>query len=252
MDVRRHLDELTAHGLIMAEALERAGLASAVETCPGWTVLDLLTHTGMVHRWAALNLVEGPDPETGYPRTAVETAPVGDPLEWFRSGHEQLVSTLRAAPVDVVAARFLADAGTPLEFWARRQAHETAIHRADAEAALGTVPQIDTQFALDGIAELLEGFYARRAGRLRTDPGFTLQVTPHESEVSWLVAVRPDGRTITREAHGAEVRADATLSGSAADLYLELWNRPSRGGVEFTGDPAVLATWRELARVSWS
>lgn len=40
-------------------------------------------------------------------------------------------------------------ATSPRAFWARRQAHETAIHRADAESALATVPEWNAAFAAD-------------------------------------------------------------------------------------------------------
>ena len=59
---------------------------------------------------------------------------------------------------------FLRDSPAPREFWARRQAHETTIHRADAVAAgLGRRPRsaeldLDPAFAVDGLDELLTGF----------------------------------------------------------------------------------------------
>jgi uncharacterized protein (TIGR03083 family) len=157
-----------------------------------------------------------------------------------------LVQALRAASDDLVAYTFLADAGPARTFWARRQAHETAIHRADAEAALGSTPDFDRDFAVDGIAELLEGFYARSGGKLVADPPITLRVAPSDAAVSWRVEVRPDGRTITRDADGA---ADCTLSGTAGDIYLNLWNRG--GTVQVTGDDRAVQLWHRLARVRW-
>ena len=85
---------------------------------------------------------------------------------------------------------------SPLAFWARRQAHETAIHRVDAEAAAGSTPTYDAAFAIDGIAELLEGFYARPRGRLVADPGFTLRAAPDDSDVSWTIQVGPEARVV--------------------------------------------------------
>jgi hypothetical protein len=45
---------------------------------------------------------------------------------------------------------------------APRQAHETAIHRADAQSAAGTKPEYPAEFAADGINELIMGFGRRR------------------------------------------------------------------------------------------
>ena len=59
-------------------------------------------------------------------------------------GHAALVETLSTADPGLVCATFM-DAPSPLAFWARRQAHETAIHRADAESASGLRPEYDAR-----------------------------------------------------------------------------------------------------------
>ncbi len=103
--------------------------------------------------------------------------------------------------------------------------------------------------ALDGIAELLEGFYGRRGGSLRAEAPFTLRVAPSDTDVSWHVTVRPDGPEITRDGTGG---ADCTMRGAAPDLYVQLWNRPPAAPVTVEGDTSVLTRWKELARVTWS
>ena len=57
----------------------------------------------------------------------------------------------------------------PLAFWAPRQAHETAIHRADAESAAALLPECLADFAADGLDELIMGF-GRRARPPRAPP----------------------------------------------------------------------------------
>ena len=52
----------------------------------------------------------------------------------YRDGHAALVAALRDADPDLECATFM-PAPSPLAFWARRQAHETAIHRYDAQSA---------------------------------------------------------------------------------------------------------------------
>lgn len=248
MDTSTLIDHLERHGTALARNAERAGLSAPVPTCPEWDVRGLLAHTGMVHRWATAHIQDGvgasvDDPETDF------AAPADDVVDWFRAGHAALVTALRAASDDLEAATFLANPGPPRHFWARRQAHETAIHGADAAAAIGEVPAIDAAFALDGITELLEGFYGRRGGRLLADPARTLRVAPTDTATTWLVDLQPDRRTITRDGTGA---ADCTLRGSSADLYLWLWNRKPAAPVVIDGDEAVAEIWSQLARVRWS
>src|SRR4029079_15425246 len=75
---------------------------------------------------------------------------------------------LRAAPPDLVALSFLNDAPPPRAFWARRQAHETAIHMVDALAtARSDDLGIDGALAVDGVAELLAGVLPARGARVR-------------------------------------------------------------------------------------
>ena len=250
MDVASHIDELEDHGVGLAAAADRVPLSTAVPTCPEWDLRGLLAHVGFVQRWAAMHVREGAaaserQTEPDFPAPDDD----GQLVTWYRAGHAELVETLRAAPDDLVAMTFLADAGPARAFWARRQAHEAAIHRADAEAAGGAVLDVHRDFALDGIAELLEGFYARRGGRLLADPPLALRVAPTDSATSWLVRLEADRRVITRDGDGL---ADCTLRGSAADLYLQLWNRRSPGEVRAEGSADAIAVWRRLARVRWS
>ncbi len=248
METSELIDRLDRHGTRLAACAERADLSAPVPTCPDWDVRALLAHIGMVHRWATTHIRDGSaasvdDPEHEF------AAPRDGTVGWFRAGHADLVRVLRAAPDDLDAMTFLANAGSPRHFWARRQAHETAVHAADAAGALGETNDIDADLALDGIGELLEGFYGRRGGRLRADPALTLRVAPSDATTSWRIELHPEGRTITRDGAGG---ADATLGGRSADVYLWLWNRPPAGTVELGGDDRAVEVWRRLARVRWS
>ena len=252
METAAFIDQLTVHGAALADSADIAGLDAAVPTCPEWDVRALLAHVGMVHRWATGIVLLEPDASERSDFPAPETGVV----DWFRSGHAALVQALRDAPADLDVWAFL-PAPSPLAFWARRQAHETAIHRADAESANGRSPSFDREFALDGIAELLQGFYSRSRGRLVADPGFVLQVMPDDAPVSWTIQVGPESRVVTRQDaadhHTADgVQADCQLRGTASDLYLDLWNRERSGATRVDGDAIPMQTWRELATISWS
>ena len=77
----RHLDGLHEAVTAFVAYAGRAGLDAPVPTCPDWTVLDLVAHQGMVHRWAAA-LVRGERPSD----EEVEGPPVerepGSSNEW--------------------------------------------------------------------------------------------------------------------------------------------------------------------------
>jgi hypothetical protein len=151
-------------------------------------------------------------------------------------------------------------APSPLAFWARRQAHETAIHRADAESASGTLPDYPAGFAADGIDELIMGFGRRRKYQptATTDAG-RLHVIAADTGDEWLIDAR-DGRMQPRRKDAeADATDDAavttcTLSGPASGVYLHLWNRAdaTRAGVTVTGNADLLACWRSSVRVRWS
>jgi uncharacterized protein (TIGR03083 family) len=246
VDVDGLLEHLAADGPLLADAAGQAGLDATV---PGteWTVRELVTHVGGIHRWAAdivTTCGHSFDTDAG---EAVGTGP-SDPelIDWFRAGHAALVEALRAAPGDLDCATFL-PANSPRHFWARRQAHETAIHRADAEAAAGKVTPVtafDADFAQDGIAELLLGFAARKSNAIE-HPG-TIRLQPDDGS-SWLITL--GGERIVAERDAEPGSAGVSVAGTSSALYLWLWNRPAE--VLVTGDDGVAALWREV-RVTWS
>jgi len=257
MEITEHIDMLRRQGDLLADAAERAGLDAAVPPCPPWQVKDLLRHTGYIHRWAARHITERPSQVIdGPPEEEILRGGATDSelLAWFRVGCAALAETLATADPALECATFIA-APSALAFWARRQAHETAIHRADAESAAGATPEYPAEFAADGIDELIMGFGRRRkytpaagaeGGRLRVlaaDTGDAWSVEPHEGRLQ----PRRDPESDAPDGAGC------TVSGSASGVYLYLWNRAdaTRVGVTITGDPALLAAWQASLRVRW-
>lgn len=242
VEIAEHIAQLEADGPLLAVAAAGAGLDARVPGCPDWTIRELLVHTGGVHRWAAAivggALVEN-DQAT---RDAVGTGPPDNALlDWFRTGHEALVSTLRGADPGLECFTFL-PAPSGLAFWARRQAHETAIHRVDAESATGASSPIGAAFAADGIAEMLTCFAARRKPR----GAGTIGLHPDDGSAPWRVTLTAGGISARPEDGD---RAGATVSGSTSDIYRWLWNRAA--DVRISGDAEVAALWRGI-RVRWS
>jgi uncharacterized protein (TIGR03083 family) len=269
--IAEHLDELRRQGELMAGAADRAGLATAVPSCPSWQVKDLLRHTGYIDRWAARHITECPREVIDGPSEAeILRGGATDPdlLDWFRTGHTALVETLTAADPAVDCATFMA-APSPLAFWARRQAHETAIHRADAERAAAVTPDYPAEFAADGIDELITGFGARRKYQPqpqsqpqpqpqqhpgRSADGGLLRVVTTDTADAWSIEIRHD-RLQPRREPGADTApgAGCTVSGPASGLYLYVWNRvgAAEAGITITGAPALLASWQSAVKVRW-
>lgn len=239
------IDELERQGRALGSAAARARLDARVPTCQPWTVAELVAHVGKVHRWAISHVRDAGQAADG----AGMQAPHDGVLDWYAEGHEALVRALREAPDDVDAWTFL-PAPSPLEFWARRQAHETAIHRADADGAFGRVPTYDAGFAADGVAELIDGFFCRQGGTLVSEHPRTLLIRLTDTERNdrlWHLTIGPDGRQIS---HDDSAPAEATVTGPSSRVYLFLWNRISRDAVEVGGDLSVLDLWQREARIS--
>jgi uncharacterized protein (TIGR03083 family) len=256
MEIAEHIDALRRQGGLLADAAERAGLDASVPPCSPWLVKDLLRHTGYIHRWAARHITECPDQIIDGPPEAdilLGGAPDPELLDWFRAGHAALVDTLTTADPAVKCATFIA-APSPLAFWARRQAHETAIHRADAESATGATPGYPADFAADGIDELIMGFGQRRKYQPGADGGGRMCIVTTDTGDAWSIEAR-EGHLHPRRYTGADPAEDArcTLRGPASGIYLYLWNRAdaAQADITVTGDPALLEAWQHSVRVRW-
>ena len=235
--VTEHIAALDREGTHLAATA--ADLTAAVPPCPQWTVQDLVTHLGGIHRWATSivrdQLADDPLDEPG--AAFVAPAPGEDVRQWFVDGLAGMVDALRAADPVLRCFTFL-PAPSSLAFWARRQAHETAIHRADAESVTGSITPFPADFAADGIDELY-AFIGRRRRFRHVDEPRTLAIRPNDAD-GWTITLAPDG---IRAATGAGP-AEATVSGTASDLYLWVWNRPATVVVD--GDEDVAALWRHV------
>ena len=266
-DVAYHVARLRAEGELLAGAAERAGFGAPVPACPGWRVRDLLKHLGYVHRWAAGYVREQ---HARWVDRASEAEILGggpkdgELVAWFRDGHAALVQVLGAADPDMTCWTFL-EAPSAVAFWARRQAHETAIHRVDTEQAAAAQSGIagaafEPRFAADGIDELVMGFLGRDAKRGSWDgPLGVLGVHADDGAggtAHWRVAAEPGRFTVAREAGPFTVAredgpAGCDVTGPAADLYLLLWNRRDAGGLDVRGDAGTLAGFRGHVAVTW-
>jgi uncharacterized protein (TIGR03083 family) len=254
MDVNEHIDAVDAEGKQMASAVAQAAADAPVPTCPEWLLRDLVHHQGGVHRWATAYVAgaKGEASDIDFESAVGPRPGDGDLVEWFRDGHAALVSALRAASPELRCWTFL-PAPSPLAMWSRRQAHETAIHRVDAELTAGLPPApVTAAFGADGIDEMLTLFVPRRKGDPRADPARTLSVRCDDDPARWRVTIGTEGvQTEAGRGNGPADEADCVVRGSASDLYHALWNRIPTEQVSVEGQPAALDLLLNRSIVRW-
>ena len=134
----------------------------------------------------------------------------------------------------------------PASFVRRRVAHETAIHRWDAQNAAGHPDGFEPAVAVDGIDEMME-LWIPRAFNLGQfgGRGQTIQLEGIDGDASWLITVEAD-RTEWRRGHNG---ADVSARGRLGDLYLFVWSRLDPAELEVRGELEMLRRWQEAARV---
>ncbi|MEN8238108.1 MAG: maleylpyruvate isomerase family mycothiol-dependent enzyme [Actinomycetota bacterium] len=255
MEIAEHITAVGREAKLLAEAAKQGGLDVDVPTCPGWDMRELLRHLSMIHLWAAGHVAQLHDGSWGddlpeltefWPDLAVFWPDDDMLIDWYLETNANLVRTLESAPLDVESWTFL-PAPSPLAMWARRQAHETAVHRFDAQNAAGNPGRFNPAFASDGIDELLVGFAPRRK-EFPIASARTMVVHATDTDDRWHLTLTPEGITTMR----GDGPADVTLTGDASDLYLALWNRAEDSTITVTGDREPLDKWRDNMKVRWS
>ncbi|WP_326567911.1 maleylpyruvate isomerase N-terminal domain-containing protein [Amycolatopsis rhabdoformis] len=182
-----------------------------MRNCPKWTTHDLVTHLTTLLSSTVAAITDRP----AEPLAAVDWP---DTLgRW--DGQRLAVREALRLPADTPTrppspGTWLLTVGD----WTRRLAHETAIHRLDAESALAEPPstRFGDAFAVDGIEEFLTCFVPRRVadrdGVVRLEAG----------ERTWTVVLRSDEAPEPAE----DGVPDLTIAGSPDDVYRALWGRP--------------------------
>lgn len=237
-----HVEHLRSDAPALAAAARSVPLDTPVPRCPGWSVADLLAHTGRVHRWAAFAAANGRAPEKGeleWPPEEPEAAPA-----YYDAGWPPLVEVLAALDPDAPGWNF-APVPQVRGFWRRRQAQETLVHRIDAESAAGIKGAVDPVLAADGIDEVLEVMAPRRlAGRDGIDIGGSVHVHCTDTDGEWTFRT-DDGLFQLSRGHS---KGDVAVRGPARSLLLVLWGRLPADDptIERFGDRAVLDRWFAL------
>jgi len=244
VDFTQFVDRLSDHGDAMRAAAVAAGPAAVVPTCPKWTVHRLVRHMARVHHWAGQALLADPD---GEPPVAEETPADWDGLlAYWDEQRGALTGRLRERGPDAPAWVFQVPVPPTAAFWARRQAHETAIHRLDAEhARAGTDPVepllFDPELAADGIDEALRLIIPHRWTREPAAVSGTVLFHAADAGQAWLVRLRAEQPPEVGPAEPA-IATDASVVGTADAVFRATWKRPSHAVVG--GDLSLIEALR--------
>ncbi|KUL34959.1 hypothetical protein ADL22_29115 [Streptomyces sp. NRRL F-4489] len=303
LSYERHCAEIVAQTALLRTRIEDADVSAPVPTCPGWTLARLVRHLGEAHRGAAA-AVRGraPGPSAPLPAAgAPDGAPGDDHADdhadgaalgaWLAEGAAHLAETLRATGPDAPAGAAPSGSGPmgaappTAAFWARRMAHETVIHRADAAFATAQTPgataAADRPFAVveDVAVDALDAWMAfasrpdaptRRphppvapgtGDPDRPAPTLRFQATDGtpEAAADWLVRLEPGAATWQRPpAPSPATPATTTVRGPLSELLLLVYGRlpllgaapgpvGGTGTVQVQGEIPLLGSWLDTA-----
>ena len=201
----------------------------------------LVEHLGVIHRWAQHCALHAAPPTDTDPFEPGDR----DLGEWFREGATAIAETLRGLDPDAPTWHPFTVARVG-RVWPRRQAHETAVHRWDVQAALGRPDPIDAELASDGIDEYFEIAVPRlikREGLTVPTSSFHVHCTDVDGE--WLVWNDAGDYRMKRQ----HEKGDAALRGPAEAILLRLWGRTSSRADELSpvGDESAMAAWLAFA-----
>jgi uncharacterized protein (TIGR03083 family) len=245
LDRARYLEAMDADLDTLAAAA--AELGRDVPSCPGWTVRDLVSHVIGVYRHKIVALetdAQPPQRDDGW--GALD--PDDDPAAVLRATYADLRALLVARP-DSAPTWSWWPAEQTVGFWVRRMAHETAVHRWDAEGAtLGVeaAGPIDDDLAIDGADELLGWLTWEWPEDMAQQGADGQRVQVSSLDHDWVVTLRP---TVAEVEQGTADDVVAMLAAAPSDLVLHLWGRPV-DGIATTGDLDALRLLRERLSAS--
>ncbi len=240
MEFSTFLDHVRADG-------ERLGLvardhfAADVPPCPGWTVRDVVTHVSEVYEHKIACTLLGREPDPWPPAWPADR----DPLDWLADAHGRLLSVLDERGAAAPSYTWW-PADQTVGFWARRMAHETVIHRADAEIASEQSSPVDPALALDGIDEVLTIFLAGDWSEAPDDRCHGQRIVVSSSGRGWEVELRRDAVNVSKPGPAA----DAEIVGEPEAVLLWLWGRGSPERLTNAGDRQLVSLLRQRMKLA--
>ncbi|MGB3439905.1 MAG: maleylpyruvate isomerase family mycothiol-dependent enzyme [Actinophytocola sp.] len=245
MDEQRFLECLDADFTRLRAVVEGA-LDAPVPPCPGWTGADLVRHLAEVYLHKTETMRQGVWPAP-WPPALPDAA-----LAALDDAYRQLLGELTARDVADRALTWYEPDQT-VGFWLRRMAHETVIHRLDAELAAGVAHDpIPADLAEDGIDEVLTCFLAYASAEYPDElgehlgecDGRTVQIATEGA--GWQVQLGPTEVTVVR----GESDPEAGVFGEPGAVLRWVWRRAGDGAVQLDGNRWVIGKLRAMLGVT--
>lgn len=235
-----YLKSIEADRKALAGIAAESDMELPIPGCPDWNLKDLLEHVSGATRWITKCVSEGVVAQ----ERILPPAPDGreELLGWFNQSIDELLSVLSStSPDEPVWTPIRGNLGSV--WWRRKAALEVAIHRTDAQQALGAPPEsIDPRLALDGIDEYSEEFLPLMLHVVAEPPPVTaVLLLADDIDDSRTLSLIPAGNDADPGAPQVEITA------SAYELLLWMWNRLPTGTLSVRGDDSVVTWWKALA-----
>ena len=241
-DTDAYIAATQREGAAVSAVAATADLDAPVPSCPRWSLQKLVGHLGWVYNWVSEHIEQRS--ATMLNRDDVPRPPAGDAvIDWYAGAHARVLDALRAIdPATEVWGWAGINTGA---FWHKRLAHESLIHRWDAENAVGEPGPLDSDLAADGVDELVDVLLPFQVGLTKDPlPEGTLHLHRTDGDGEWLCQIS-EGRLVTERIHA---RGDVAVRGTGEQLDLVLWRRIQSDDVEIFGDVDALAAWTALGR----
>jgi uncharacterized protein (TIGR03083 family) len=237
---------LRADGAAFRAAVAEEGtLGLSVPSCPDWTVEDLVHHLGGVYAFVLSHVTRGTTDRP--PRPDLSEVPTGPgTLDWFDQQYAAILEVLDGLDPALPAWNW-APQPKRAEFWHRRMAHETAVHRWDAQMASGLSEPIEAKLAADGVTEVIDTWLPAGRRKGPSDRHGVVALRAVDVDEVWDVRLRGmgvallDTDTLLDDDDHHE-RAIAT--GTASDLLLALYGRINFDVLEVIGDEGLVQALR--------
>ncbi len=241
-DTDAYIAATQREGAAVSAVAATADLGAPVPSCPRWSLQKLVGHLGWVYNWVSEHIEQRS--ATMLNRDDVPRPPAGDAvIDWYAGAHARVLDALRAIdPATEVWGWAGINTGA---FWHKRLAHESLIHRWDAENAVGEPGPLNSDLAADGVDELVDVLLPFQVGLTKDPlPEGTLHLHRTDGDGEWLCRIS-EGRLVAERIHA---RGDVAVRGTGEQLDLVLWRRIQSDDVEIFGDVDVLAAWTALGR----
>lgn len=243
----QYLSHLNSDYQLLVAALPE--IPTDVPSCPGWTTNDLAKHMAHVYLGQAFVVETGSQAKnkehlTPYPRTE-------NVMEFMSWGFTAITKALDINRSERPTWSWH-HSDNSVDFWFRRMAHETVIHRIDAEQAVGNVSKIDETLALDGVDEVLD--FLPLLGSWPEAPNVDFGIVSIVAATStnqkvWELNFTSEAATVLAV---DEPSADARLviSGDAEAMDLYLWGRIDSSDPRISTTGEGEETFKQLMQVA--